>query len=135
MMPSTHFIASSVLAGILFPLYGWLSLLVFISGFFIDADHYLYTLFTKNMWSLRDSYKFYRFDYKRGSFDLHIFHTLEFALCFMLAAVFSQIVLILFVGYTVHMIMDVIHLLKNKTYNDRAYSLVQWMVKRKATFS
>ena len=60
MLLITHFVTSAVLAGFLYPFYGLNVLFVFIGGFFIDIDHYIYTLFKFKSLNIINSYKFYR---------------------------------------------------------------------------
>ena len=73
-----HFLSCVILAIILFPFFNYLSLLVFIFGFFIDVDHYLYdSIKTRNL-SLINSYNLQMDKDLVRKDQLHVFHTIEF---------------------------------------------------------
>ena len=93
MFPIIHFITSLVLMVILYPFFGYWSGAVFIGGFFIDVDHYLWWVMDKRNFSLIKGYRNMAEEAKKNKerfsqiierplylkLDrLHIFHVWEF---------------------------------------------------------
>ncbi len=129
-----HLISCIILTIILFPFYNYLALLIFIFGFLIDVDHYLYDVIkTKNL-SLIKSYKLHMDKDLERKDQLHILHTLEFIIPFLLLTFFSRNIYLILLSYglVLHLILDVIyriHAIKNniKLKQTRALSLIFWV--------
>ncbi|MEK6906895.1 MAG: hypothetical protein AABW45_00005, partial [Nanoarchaeota archaeon] len=118
----------------LFPFFSYYSLLIFIFGFFIDADHYLYEMIKNKKLDLIEVYKMHMNKDRIEKDQLHIFHTLEFISVFILLTIFSSNIYLLLIGLglILHLILDeiyLIHIFKNNVNlnSTRALSLFMWL--------
>ncbi len=131
-----HFISCIILSIILFPFFNYLSLLVFVLGFFIDADHYFYDVLTTRKLSIKNSYNLHMDKSIIRKDQLHIFHTLEFIVSFIFLTITSKntYLILLSIGLILHLILDVLHgiiLIKKrvKMNQTRAYSFLFWIMR------
>src|SRR3989344_8493611 len=132
-----HFISCIILALILFPFYSYYSLLIFIFGFFIDFDHYFYDILRNKELNLINSYKKHMNKELIRKDQLHIFHTLEFIISFLLLTLSSENIylLLLSMGLTLHLILDFIYeiyvvvIRKEEQKQTRTWSLTLWIIK------
>lgn len=128
-----HFIASLILSILLFPIYSYQSLLVFVFGYFIDIDHYLWSIFKYGNFNFLDSYKYYRNRNIIKRDVLNIFHVVEF--WFLLAAIFiifkNDFFYPLLIGLVVHLAMDFIYEKVKNIKGERAKSLIFWLKRNK----
>ena len=128
-----HFITSLILSILLFPIYSYNALLVFIFGFFIDIDHYIWSIFKDKNFNFLDSYKYFknRNIIKRDL--LNIFHVIEFWI--LIAIIFiifkNDFFYPLLIGLVVHLTMDIIDEKVNNIKGERAKSLIFWLKRRK----
>ena len=133
---------SLLLALILFPFIGFASLLVFVGGFLIDVDHYVYYLLRYKKVNPLDAYRFYLSNREGFPQVLHIFHTYEILLVIFILALFSEVVAIIVLGILLHIGMDLLDLLNTFTQRrdtsirlkifyqyQRAYSLLGWTLR------
>jgi len=131
---SRHFIVSCIFAWVLYPFVGLASLWVIFGGVLIDFDHYLYTLFRFQRWSIGYSYyyhKYFRREYSHYEPDiLHIFHTWEGFLLMFVLAFFSLPFFFILQGMILHILMDFIILFKHDLMEVRALSLLGWLRRR-----
>jgi hypothetical protein len=130
----SHLISCIILSLILFPFFSYYSLLIFIFGFFIDLDHYIYDVIKTKNFSLINSYKKHNNENIISKDQLHILHTIEFIIFFIIITIFSNNVYLLLIslGLLLHLILDFsywIHKLENKTKinQSRAFSLIFWI--------
>lgn len=105
-----HFTINTILAIVFFPIIGTNSLLFYLTGFFIDIDHWLnYYLKTKRT-SLIEAYWFSKNGKELDppySNSLHLFHTIEpFIILFALTLMKNQIGMVLLAGWLIHISMD-----------------------------
>ena len=131
-----HFLSCVILTLILFPFFNYLALLVFVFGFFIDFDHYLYDIIKTKNFSLINSYKRHMNKNSVRKNQLHIFHTLEFIIPFILLTIISKniLLILLSIGLVIHLILDIIyeiylninHIERKQT---RTLSLIFWVIK------
>ena len=121
MFPKTHLILGIFLSIILllfFPGIGFLGvLLIFLSSFLIDVDHYLYYVYNKKSWSLKGAYKWFikrREEYIKlpkkevGKYKqiILIFHGIEcWGLIFLISLFFNPGFFIFF-GMMFHLLFD-----------------------------
>ena len=127
-----HFLASGVLAIILYPFFGLSSLLVFIGGYFVDLDHYLYSAITTRSFSLKKGYMFYKTPWKKRKFVLHLFHTVEIWTTILILSIFYKEAAIIGAGLVLHMGMDFFdgYRLGYSVGDIRATSIIEWIIKR-----
>lgn len=144
MFPSRHFLACTLLFIVMFPVYKFWALLVFVSGWLIDSDHYLWTFFRFGWVNPMRSYRFYAEKRERMMYRdvLHIFHTLEFlvvvGVIFAIFWKYDFLVFPLALSLVVHMIMDFLFelsfLLRKKEIDTgilRVFSFYEWVRKRR----
>lgn len=136
---SVHFLTSALLTIVLWPFIGAYALWAIVGGFFIDADHFLWSVYATKSFSIRRSYNYYiehrqRKDYERDL--LHIFHTVEFWAFMILAAVlfyagnssfFFYMMVITFLGMVLHLTLDFTDLIRAERLDARAISWIRWM--------
>lgn len=121
MLVSTHIIISLFISIILYPFFGWYTIIFFLAGFLIDVDHALeHALETKDMNPL-NAYRKLTKEYKtkkclidKGEVPeknrrcFHIFHSLELILLLGIAGFFSKIIFMIFLGFFVHILFDLL---------------------------
>ncbi|MAG45673.1 MAG: hypothetical protein CMH63_02800 [Nanoarchaeota archaeon] len=127
-----HVILTFIFAGILSPFLGFYSLVVFLSGFVFDIDHYFYYILKKRDFSLVNSYLYCVQGskvYEPHTGVLHIFHTWEmWVLFFILGVVIHVIFLYALIGLIFHMLLDWGYLFFNQDSIDiRVWSLIGWI--------
>jgi len=133
MLVLTHLIASVILAGILYPFIGVMSLWVIIGGVLIDGDHYLFSIMRLKSFSLKKSYWWHRKhgmtpDYERDI--LHIAHTVELFVVTAIVGLVWEPAFWVLQGMILHILMDFINLFKYNHVDARAISLVGWLKRR-----
>ncbi len=127
---SEHFFMTSILFFILFPVYGFLGLIVYLGGFFVDADHVLTYMFEKKdfrlktMFNLKKVYRWCKEEDLTGRYLINIFHTAEFWILLLILVFFYPILMLVLFGLILHMIMDIIDMIRRKTYTERSYSII-----------
>ena len=79
-----HFCASAILAAMLFPLVGWMSLFSYVTGFFIDIDHIIYYVCRHRKADLAACYAFFKGISKNNRqqylVSMRWFHYIEFGI-------------------------------------------------------
>ena len=133
---SVHLGFSILLAALLFPIFGWNSLLILAGGIMADADHYIYYAFKFKKFNPFECNKYFTEDGKKSGYHefdglVLVFHTLEFLIIMIVLSLYSKSVLILTIGILSHYLLDFIwfkFFLKRFVLN---YSIVWWMIKAK----
>ncbi len=128
-MPSVHFLSSSLLFLILFPFFGWFSLIVYLGGFFIDVDHYLIFVIKKKDFSLKNAYYYFlkgKFNWKTEPL---VFHFLELTFILVIFSFFHWIFFLLVSGIILHLILDFIHEVKHNKFT-KHWSFFYWYYNR-----
>jgi len=132
MLPSKHFIFGLIFAGFLYFIFPQIGLMGFsiiiFSTFLIDVDHYLYYVFKKKNFNLKNAYKWFiehkkellslpwkqRNKFKTGFCFLHGIEVLFILLILWIFV--SKYFLFVFVGFAFHLLLDSIY---QTTYWDR----------------
>ena len=142
---SAHFIASSIIAAVLYPFFGWRSIFALAGGFLIDIDHYVWFIASSHRkrsgiadLGIKEAYNYHApHDYRN---QLHIFHSLEFLLLLAaLAAVSWQsaylpAVLACLIGFAVHQAMDIYEGCMDDNMDARYFSAVHYIFSRKKVY-
>ena len=131
-----HFLSALILAVILYPTFEWKVLLIFIGGFLIDIDHYLWYAYKYKKLDLHDCYTHYAVDSYKNNFkdvrgDLLIFHTIEFLLMMVILSFYTELALMFTVGLLLHYLLDLgwyYFIPKQFIAN---HSIMYWIVKNK----
>ncbi len=84
-----HVILGFIFSLILFPLVGFFSLIIFISSFMIDIDHYFYYIIKKNDLNLINSINYYLKKHREES--VLFFHSVEFIALKILHILVNQV--------------------------------------------
>lgn len=127
-----HALFALIFAAVLYPFIGIYSVVVFLSGFVFDVDHYIYYVIKKRDFNFVNGY-FYHVPgskvHESHRDSLHIFHTWEvWLLLFILTFLIHEIFLFILLGLLFHMIFDWGYLLfNNDAIGERAWSLIGWI--------
>ena len=129
-----HLLVSSVLAAVLYPLFGWDVLLIPAGGVLIDVDHYFWYIYKYKSFNLVKSYRFYVKNIKANDFNnvigiLLIFHTIEFFLIMVLLSFYLKIAFIFTIGLISHYLLDLIFLYSVPKRFITNHSIIWWLVK------
>jgi len=131
MLPSKHFILGLIFAGFLYFIFPQIGLIEFsiiiFSSFLIDVDHYLYYVYKKKNFSLRNAYKWFMkrrakllsLSWKQRNKVPNCFsllHGIEILFILFLLIFIHKYFLFVFVGFTFHLLLDSID---QTTYWDR----------------
>ena len=138
MLPKYHFIFSFLISFLLliFNVSPIFCLLFFLSGFLIDADHFIYYVKEKKDFNLRNAYYYHKNylekDLKRKNKEsiVLIFHTAEFILLLLILSFIFWFFLPIFLGCLFHLLTDIASgfFSKHKKYK-QIYSLLYYTLK------
>ena len=124
MLPLKHIIWGfifSLLCFLLFPSIGLIGFsLILLSSVLIDVDHYLYYVYKKKDWNLKNAYnwfiknanKFLSFPKKqRNNFYIgfYFLHGIEILLILLLLTIFSRYFFFIFIGFSFHLLFDIVY--------------------------
>ena len=129
-----HAVASLILAGIFYPVFGLKALLILIGGILIDIDHYFWYAYKYKKLSLLDCYNHFSEQIKRNDFSenygiLIIFHTVEFFLIAIALSFYSKLMLVFLIGLLSHYVLDLIFLYTVPKRLIVNHSIVSWVIK------
>jgi hypothetical protein len=129
MLPKIHALIGiilSILICLIFHISLFYTFVVFFASVFIDFDHYVWFVIKKKDFSLKNAY--HHFKEKRKIFhklsnkEKHkhkmpylIFHVIEFWIILFLLSYFNKIFLFVLIGTLIHMLLDYIEIIHNKT--------------------
>ncbi len=106
-----HVGLTSVLAGILYPFFGWNALFLFVGGVLVDGDHFFWYIFKFRSLNISHCYKkFSKGGDKKNfrEFDgiLLVCHTVEFIAALIALSYFFEQALLALIGYVGHAVLD-----------------------------
>ncbi len=95
-------------------------LLIWFSSVLIDFDHYIYYMYKKKDFNLKNAYKFFKLKQdkfrllpkeKREEFYGGIFflHSLEVLIILFIIGLYFESIFFIFIGFGFHLILDLIH--------------------------
>ena len=146
MFPKTHIIINLLISIILLFLLPPLGVLIlFLSSFLIDVDHYLYYVVVKKRFSLKSAYNWFRLHgqkFKQLSFNevkkhkqgILILHGMEPIIFLALLSKFFPLLIFVVLGFILHLIEDLIVERKLGTAEYKlsvVYSIYDHILKRK----
>jgi len=146
MLPSKHILLgalASLLIYFIFPQIGFLGLIIiFLSSFLIDIDHYLQYVYIKGSLSLINSYKYHyknmiiwsklsRYEKLKIKSPIFIFHGIEFIIFLILLIFLDKIFLFILIGILIHLIFDLFHLYANEGVLHSKISQIYTHIKNK----
>lgn len=141
MFPRWHILLGFIFAAVLwafFPATAWYYILIiFLSSFLIDFDHYMVFVWKKGGWSLRGALNYYETqrriqieEQRRGIFrksDFHLFHTLEFHAAVLALGFVYPVFMYVLAGMVFHSLTDLIHLAYEQEIYRREFFLTNWI--------
>jgi hypothetical protein len=144
MLPRWHILYGAIFALVLWafaPQTGWIFLLlVFLSSFLIDFDHYVASVLKTGKLSLFESFEYHR---KKGIVemreiskgirrkgDFHLFHTLEFHILIGLLGLLWTGFFYVFIGMVFHSLLDIYSMLNMGVFHRREYFFFNWFGKQ-----
>jgi len=136
MLPKTHIILGALFSIILF-FFGvnyFNCILVFLSSFLIDFDHYLWYIIRKKDFNLKNAYYTLKGTEKKKLY-LMVFHTIEFLLFILLLSYLWKGFLWIFIGMVFHSILDLIELYKEKELTFREFLLIKYIFSDKKNYA
>ncbi len=143
MLPKIHILLGGIFSIIIFIFFNislFQAILIFLSSFLIDVDHYLYYVFIKKDISLKKSYKWFVKnrekwlalpiqERKKYKHSVLLFHGIEFWIILVYAYFLNKIFLFVILGIAVHMFLDFIEIfyIKDKFYSkfSQAYTFIR----------
>lgn len=134
MLVKYHIISGLIASGLLFPIYDWYSLIVLISSFIFDIDHYLFFIITKKEFSLRKAYSYFKNTHDTKNIGLMrtmlmVFHTLEFYILLIVLSLLNRLFLMVLIGVLLHGILDAIDEIRN--FGElKPYSITKFVIKK-----
>lgn len=116
-------------------------ILIFLSTFLIDFDHYLVFVYHKKSLSLSESFKYYdrltareKSDIAKGikrKSHFQIFHTIEFHVLIGLLGIFWMGFFYIFIGMVFHSLLDVISLVNANALHLREFFFFNWVASKR----
>lgn len=135
MLPLTHIALSLIfvivlkfMAAFTFPQL----LVIFLSAFLIDVDHWFVFVFKKKSLSISKSYKWFiaLLKLKNPPTFLCIFHTVEFFILIALLSLYSVFFQLVLIGMGFHVILDILDSIKEKQYR-KEISIIYTLLRKK----
>ncbi len=136
MLPKHHIILGDFLALVvylIFPEIGLLGfLLIFLSSFLFDVDHYIVYVLKKKEFSLNKAYYYFEEKiHKKENWDyLLIFHNIEFFIFLFILALFFQFFLFLLIGLLFHFLLDLVEDITQDEFDDRNFSIIHQIISK-----
>lgn len=96
------------------------------SAVLIDFDHYLFYVWRKKDFSLKNAYKFYMNSKRPGKPGIMIFHTIEFQLLVLLVSFAFPWLIFVQAGMLLHLSLDIYDMILNN--DKRVFSFVKYLV-------
>ncbi|MBU0471571.1 MAG: hypothetical protein KKF89_01265 [Nanoarchaeota archaeon] len=114
-----HVLISAVLFVVLYPFFGVWSLLVFVGGVLVDADHVFWYLVNSSSFSVKKTYNYCKVIEKRKDISAYrdmtmIFHSFDTLLLSVVISFFFSQFWFVVIGLVVHLFADLI------------FTLIQW---------
>jgi hypothetical protein len=144
MLPRWHIILGAIFTALV-----WLAIpniqiiyliLIFLSSFLIDFDHYLVAVRESKKLGIKNSLNVYKKksiqeekEIKKGirkKGDFHLFHTVEFHIFIGLLSYFWIGFYYIFIGMVFHSLLDLFYLIFSGRLHRREYFLFNWAIKR-----
>lgn len=138
MYPKWHFILGGVFTLVFWLVFNdtyWLHLvLIFLSSFLIDFDHYLAGVIKTGSFSLTKIVNYFKwFDQgqvKRPKREFFIFHTLESHLIVLASGFFWEGFFFVLIGMVFHTFTDLVHLYNKKDLENRHWFFIAWTIRK-----
>jgi hypothetical protein len=144
MIPRWHIFAGllfSLFLWILFPSIGFFNLLIiFLSSFLIDFDHYLNAVIGTGKIGLKNAFDYYKKMIEKWTYekihgirekrDMVLFHTIEFHVLILILSFFFPVFIYVLIGMVFHSVSDIIDMTLRDSLYIREYSFFLWLRKK-----
>ena len=149
MYPKQHLffgIIFSLILLLLFPQIGLIGFfLILFSTVLIDVDHYLYYVYKKKNWNLKNAYNWYikegekwrslpRKQRNRFYMCFCFLHGIEILLVLLLLSIISKYFFYIFIGITFHLILDILDQIRYRDRMDKLSILYDFLKFKKLKF-
>jgi hypothetical protein len=134
MLPHYHLIYGTILAILLllFPGITYIeAIIVLLSSFLIDIDHYISYIIIKKDLSLKKAYFWERYENKAKG-KLNILHTIEVLVILGILSIYIKYIFFIFIGFIFHFILDLLGLIKRKKLYNREFFIIHYFIKKNA---
>ena len=127
-----HTIQASIGSIILWPFLGIDTIVFFFSMILIDVDHYFDFVIVCKRVGIRDMFKYHDWlgQGKHPLYILSLFHTVEILLLLFILGFWSYYFWLILSGFSIHLISDIYCLYKYYPFVKRAFSIVEYIIKR-----
>lgn len=146
MYPKIHIISGLIISYfiyLIFPEIGMINfLIIFISAFMIDLDHYLYYVFSKKdvnpfhtySWFMENSQKskFIPKDKRKEVYSgVYIFHGIEALILLVFLSFYNNIFFFIAIGFIIHQIFDLIEIYNKEYSYEKVLSFIYSLIRAK----
>ncbi|MBI2449351.1 hypothetical protein HYV49_03570 [Candidatus Pacearchaeota archaeon] len=134
MLPKTHILLGAILSVILILILKISiisAIIIFLSSFLIDVDHYIAYVINKKDWSLSNSYKLYKNVPRDHKPMIHFLHTIEFLIVLFILGLYFPLFMLIFLGFIFHSNLDIIEMINKRQLSQREFFLSRYLFKRK----
>ena len=141
MIPRYHIILGAIFSLIIwgiFPEINWFFiLLIFLSSFLVDFDHYILAVMKTGKIGLIDAFGYYRKLKEKAKWErgkkksfFFLFHTIEFHILIGLLGFVWVGFFYIFIGMVIHFILDFSYLAYKKRIYKRWFFLTEWVMRK-----
>jgi len=135
MLPKWHIILGFIFSLLVWAVFPQIKLggfiIIFLSSFLVDIDHYLLYCLNKKNFSIKSAYIYYRNLPKKHKPIMHFFHTIEFAVAIALLGLYLKVFFMIFIGFIFHSFLDIAEMAKENNINNREFSFLRYIIYRK----
>ena len=133
MLPKAHIFYGAIFSIILYliGLSPFNSILIFLSSFLIDFDHYLWYVLKKKDFNLKKAFYFLK-EMEKKKPMMMVFHTFEFILLILILSFFFNPFLFILMGMLFHSLLDLIDLKYNNEMRFREFWFTRYLLSEKA---
>jgi len=138
MFPKYHIIFGlffSVLVYLIFSITLFQTILIFLSSFLIDFDHYLWAANRTKSLKLKKNYNHFK-KICNGNHKpiMAVFHTVEFIILVLILSFFYNPFLFILIGMLFHSIIDIVYFIIGGKFRVREFSLIKYLISDKNNY-
>ncbi len=126
-----HTIQAAIGSALLAPFLGIDTIIFSLSVILIDVDHYFDFVIVCRRFGIRDMFKFHSWVWhnRHALYGLSLFHTAEVFLLLFVLGFWSYYFWLILSGFIIHFIFDFYHLYVHNCIFNRAFSVVEYIIK------
>lgn len=131
----SHILQGVVLSPIVYYLTDIKSAVIFLLSFiFIDIDHYFLYIYRFRKFIAKGMFKYFdevSENYREGMCEICVFHTVEVFLLLFISGYWRKEFWVVLIGFFTHQIFDIYYLFKRKALYIRAFSFVEYFIRKR----